>query len=87
MPKCLKFDRAKARQLRDKGLTYETIGLCLGVSGAAVFYALKHGDSPHHDFLRALSPEALADYRTLRRAQIPIEEARRAVLRERSEAA
>lgn len=35
------FDRAKAKELRAAGLTYAEIGECLGVTGGAIWVALK----------------------------------------------
>lgn len=62
MPKALKFDRATARQLRAEGMTFEAIAKRLGVTRAAIFLGLAE-TSAHQDWLRSLSPKALADYR------------------------
>lgn len=78
MPHRLKFDRAEARRLRAEGQSLRKIARRFGVTETAIFLGLKY-TSPHQDWVRSLSPEALADYRLFVRKHYSFEEARRAV--------
>lgn len=79
MPQQLKFDRAEARRLRSEGFTLQEIGQRLGVSTVSIHKGLKQAVSPHHEFLRSLSPKEFADYKTFTKAGVAPEEARRAI--------